>query len=326
VGSIDGMPGMDLSSLTLDRALGQAQQSKLRELGRGGESIETPAGLEKTAREFEAVFMNTLMRAMRKTIPDNKLFNSSGPTKYYEQMRDTEMARAMATGRSGMGIADLIIHQFSARVQDASQAKDAASEMALPSVDQSGKSHPVRRETFGPPAPVRRYAGMSPVGRQVARMARLRGLATAQGGGVADTLRRFDGELQSAGHTSGLDPALLLAVTMEESGGDPDARSAKGAVGLMQLMPATAVELGVSDRNNPGQNLQGGASYRAQMLRRYEGRLDVALAAYNAGPGNVDQAGGEIPSFNETRDYVRRVLVRYEELGGGTILANQPDR
>jgi soluble lytic murein transglycosylase-like protein len=139
---------------------------------------------------------------------------------------------------------------------------------------------------------------------------------------VADTLGRFHREIETAAQGTGLDPALILSVVMEESGGDPAARSAKGALGLMQLMPDTARELGVEDRTDAAQNLQGGARYLADMLKKFAGRLDVALAAYNAGPGTVDRLGGKIPDFPETRRYVRRVLERYEQLGGGTPLAS----
>jgi soluble lytic murein transglycosylase-like protein len=104
-------------------------------------------------------------------------------------------------------------------------------------------------------------------------------LAAQQGSAVADTLSRFSQEIDLAARTTGLDPALILSVVMEESGGDPGARSDKGALGLMQLMPDTAQELGVGDRSDAAQNLLGGARYLAEMMEKYTGRLDVALAA-----------------------------------------------
>lgn len=109
---------------------------------------------------------------------------------------------------------------------------------------------------------------------------------------------------------------------MEESGGDPLVRSNKGALGLMQLMPDTARDLGVEDRTDAAQNLLGGSRYLADMLGKFGGRLDVALAAYNAGPGTVDRLGGKVPAYPETRRYVDRVLERHEQLGGGTYLAS----
>lgn len=108
----------------------------------------------------------------------------------------------------------------------------------------------------------------------------------------------------------GLDPNLVLAVVGVESAFRVDAVSPKGAQGLMQLMPATAVSLGVSDPLDPQQNLDGGVRHLGSLLALYRGNLRKALAAYNAGAGAVERYGGP-PPYRETRDYVRRVLARY---------------
>jgi soluble lytic murein transglycosylase-like protein len=104
-----------------------------------------------------------------------------------------------------------------------------------------------------------------------------------------------------------LDPALLRAVMIAESGGDPTAVSSAGAQGLMQLMPSTAAGLGVTDPFDPAQNVGGGARFLRAMLDRYGGDVRRGVAAYNAGPGAVDRYGG-IPPYDETQAYVRRVL------------------
>jgi soluble lytic murein transglycosylase-like protein len=173
---------------------------------------------------------------------------------------------------------------------------------------------------IGPPAPLSITRNIQ--GPEASRYTVLRRLAESSGTAAADTLKRFEPEIHSAARAAGLDPALLLAVVLEESGGDPDALSNKGALGLMQLMPGTADEVGVEDRSAPGENLRGGAEYLARMIRRHDGNLETALAAYNAGPGSVARAGGRIPDFPETRHYVRRVIDRYRELSGGTQMAS----
>lgn len=352
------IPGTSPAGGMLDQATAGADEARVRRLGEKAASPENREALARSAREFEAVFMNTLLKAMRKTVPDDKLFNGGGSTKFYREMHDAELARAMSSGRSGMGIADLIIQQFAAGVDAAGAAtaqppapgpglRALAANRARPGIMPT-LPDPQATEIFGPPAPaaappthrttapttapaaapaaLARYRTVGPVAQEVAGMARLRNRAATQEPAVADTLSRFEREIGTAAAESGLPPSLILAVVMEESGGDPQVRSPKGATGLMQLMPATAEELGVKDATSPAQNLSGGSQYLARMLRRYEGRLDLALAAYNAGPGNVDRAGRRVPKFVETQRYVRKVMERHQQLNGGTELANEVER
>ncbi len=109
---------------------------------------------------------------------------------------------------------------------------------------------------------------------------------------------------------TGLSQALLLAVIATESAGRADAVSPKGAVGLMQLMPATAREVGTEDPLDAEQNIAGGARYLSRQLLAHDGDAILALAAYNAGPGAVDRASG-VPAFTETRLYVPKVLATF---------------
>jgi len=110
-----------------------------------------------------------------------------------------------------------------------------------------------------------------------------------------------------------LHPGLLHAVVMVESAYNPQAKSKKGAQGLMQLMPGTASRYGVSDSYDPRQNLEGGARYLKDLLAEFKFDLKLALAAYNAGENAVRKYGNQIPPYPETKNYVKKVMGHYRE-------------
>jgi soluble lytic murein transglycosylase-like protein len=126
---------------------------------------------------------------------------------------------------------------------------------------------------------------------------------------------RFDPIIERAAASAAVEANLLRAVIVVESGFNSRAVSKRGAVGLMQLMPETAIRFGVHDPYDPGQNIGAGASYLKFLIDRFGQDVKLALAAYNAGENAVDRSGGQIPPFSETQAYVPRVLKIYRMLG-----------
>jgi hypothetical protein len=134
---------------------------------------------------------------------------------------------------------------------------------------------------------------------------------------------RYDSLIEEHASSHHVSPDLVRAVIQAESGFNPYAISPKGAMGLMQLMPATARELGVEDPFEPDDNIRGGVTYLARLLERYDQNVELALAAYNAGPASVERYGNAVPPYRETRDYVRKITARS---GAGASAPRPPQK
>ncbi len=130
--------------------------------------------------------------------------------------------------------------------------------------------------------------------------------------------KRFSRAIAAAARRYEVPEALIHAVITIESAYDPNAVSRAGAVGLMQLMPATARRYGVANRRDPAANLSGGTRYLRDLLQRFDSNLELALAGYNAGENAVAKFGNRIPPFAETQSYVRKVLKLYTQQAEAT--------
>ncbi len=124
---------------------------------------------------------------------------------------------------------------------------------------------------------------------------------------------RIDGLIRQNGARHDVDPYLIFCVMEQESHFNTRALSPMGARGLMQLMPGTAARFGVSNSNDPAQNISGGTRYLKILLKRFNGRVDLVLAGYNAGEGAVMKYGHRVPPYRETRNYVRKITARYRQ-------------
>ena len=130
--------------------------------------------------------------------------------------------------------------------------------------------------------------------------------------------KRFASKIAEVASRYQVPEALIHAVITIESAYDPNAISRAGAVGLMQLMPATAKRYGVTNRRNPSANLTGGTRYLKDLLLRFDSNIELALAGYNAGENAVEKYGNQIPPYDETRNYVRKVLQLYSPHSAGS--------
>lgn len=124
---------------------------------------------------------------------------------------------------------------------------------------------------------------------------------------AAERARAYDDLIVEHSRTNGVRADLVRAVMQVESGFNPSARSPKGAMGLMQLMPATAKQHGVRNAFDPAENVRAGVAYLRELLDRYQNNEELALAAYNAGPGAVDKHGQTVPPYRETQSYVAQI-------------------
>jgi Rod binding domain-containing protein len=236
--------------------------------------------LKKACQQFESLFIYYMLKTMKSSsVEKSSLFGDDFGSDVFGQLFDEGLAEKMALS-SPLKIGDMLYKNFEKRVE----AENTRSPKSIP---EDNRPQITPKPTAPPPK------------QQIKQ--------------PADSLGQLDGIIKEAASEHKVDPHLVKAVILQESGGDPKAVSAKGAKGLMQLMDGTARMLGVSDPFDTRQNIFGGVKYLATLLNKFNGNVRNALAAYNAGPGAVEKYGG-IPPYEETQKYVENIVGIFQRL------------
>jgi len=253
--------------------------------------------LWQASQDFESIFVSFLVKAMRQSVDRSGLVPVNQGEKIFQGMLDDEYAK-IVTRNGQLGLAEMIYQQMSTHVSD--QEEDSSFFL-------KSKNNPF---TLSGQNAVTRYPGQEILGAYLKqKVDEKRGLNSLLSEQIrsADTTKMYKDLIEEAAQKYGLDEHLIRGIIQQESGGDRMAQSAKGAKGLMQLMDGTASAMGVRDPYDAKENIFGGTKYLHQLMNRYQNRVPMALAAYNAGPGNIEKHQG-IPPFPETLEYVKHVL------------------
>ena len=268
------------------------------DMPKNGRSAEA---MQKAANDFEAIFVNLMLKTMRQTIMKSGLTESGLGGEIIESMFDQELSKQIATS-SNLGISEAMMQQLA-----------GTSELAKITTPERHLELPRLKLPKSVDSEISASATTSfkPIDANLTKPNENKYLDMPLNQRIAS----FQPEIEAASRKYNVDENLLKAVIAAESAGNPQAVSHKGAKGLMQLMDGTADWLKVKNSFDPAENIDGGAKYLSRLLRSYDGNEELALAGYNAGPGNVRKHNG-VPPFPETRKYIERVQ-RYQQQFSG---------
>jgi len=264
-----------------------AKFAKLSEMSEnGGLDVKKRAKIAKAARGFESMFVNMMLKEMKsamlpKVESKDKMGTFGADT--LQGYTDVLWSEEIANTGQGIGIAQMIYKQLTGgeRLSNKTQTYDFknnsknadANKIQIDDISQNTISQNFDTKTIE---------------------------------NIKSKLSNYDKIINDAAKTYDISPSLIKSIISVESSANPNALSSSGAKGLMQLMDGTSKELGIKNSYNPLENIKGGTEYIKKMLDSYGGNLETALAAYNAGPGNVDKYNG-IPPFSETEKYIEKV-------------------
>ncbi len=263
------------------------------------------ARLRKATNEFEAFFKYQMLKTMRQTIPDDPLsgdlpLGNDGGKETFTDLFDMEIARAGSGGRRSLS---QVLYASMEKLVEARFAGSNGSSAKTPIIESRSPRPviPALKQITLPkrPTPIQMIAKPNPVTLPPKPIERITTQTSLRG------LESYQRHIDAAAAENDLDSALIASVIHAESGGNPKAVSPAGAKGLMQLVDSTAQQYGVVDSFDPAENIRAGSRFLKHLMDKYKD-VKLALAAYNAGPGNVDRYGG-IPPFKETRAYVAKV-------------------
>lgn len=271
--------------------------------------------LQYAVKEFEAVLVGYMLKSMRSSIPKETMFGESYGGEMMEGMFDIELARHVSGGGS-LGLGEMLYKEITGEEMPQTKLPKGVDAAGAPSRTPQSPFREIPSAAGIHARPAAADTGSSAGAPKQQSPLGVRDTSSvipqaAHTPAVPDTVRRRVDALSSiiddAAVTHGVDSSLLKAVIATESAGRTTAQSSKQAKGLMQLIDSTATAMGVRNVWDPRQNVHGGAKYLSQLLDRFQGNLEHALASYNAGPGAVLKHQG-VPPYKETKAYVGKVL------------------
>ncbi len=236
----------------------------------------------KAAKDFESLFTSMMLKSMTKSTGGLFGENSFGGD-FFDTIFEQKIS-SYITEKNSMGVAEMMFKKLTGE-----NLKDAELELKSIKADK-----PIQNK----------------VTKDTEEITKLK-----PSNGSVNRVNDYDKIIDDAANKYDVDKNLIKSVIFTESAGNSKAKSSANAKGLMQLMDGTADDMGVKNVWDPKENIYGGTKYLGKMLRQYNGDVKLSLAAYNAGPGNVNKYGG-VPPFKETENYISRVLSYYNYLNG----------
>ncbi len=234
--------------------------------------------LQKAVREFEALFVNYMLKAMKQTVNRTKFDDGGFGSDLYDDLFTVEVAKAISKNGS-FGIAETLYRKITG---------------------ENLRSLPLETEAL-----LQLRSNKIKFADSVKAQQQVQSVGVKPS--LTERINRYHSIIEEAAQNYGIDSTLIKAIIATESAGNPRAQSAKQAKGLMQLIDSTAAEMGVKNVWDPSENINGGTKYLKYLLEQFDGNIPLALASYNAGPARVIKHNG-IPPIRETQSYVTKVL------------------